>query len=1393
MSFTKLNGKTIELEYKLGGSLSTGPSGYRFTTKAQLQDAVNQWCQEPRPISAQQYRHISTWDVSQITDMSNLFQNKTNFNDDISNWNVSKVTTMGGMFWSARAFNQPLDQWTVSNVTTMKAMFLDASVFNQPLDLWTVSNVTTMAGMFFNASAFNQPLGQWNVSNVTNMVGMFMKASSFNHPLERWNVSNVTDMKDMFMKASSFNQPLERWNVSNVTSMKAMFSHASSFNQPLERWNVSNATNMDDMFDGATAFNDGQYNAPQPGQVRPESTGPPGYRFNTKEELQTAVNEWCQYPQPTSAQQYGHISTWDVSQITDMSNLFKNKTDFNDDISGWDVSNVTTMERMFLNAEAFDQSLELWDVSNVTTMERMFLNAEAFNQPLERWNVVNVTTMKKMFNDASSFNHPLERWNVVNVTTMYGMFFQASAFNQPLERWNVVNVTTMYGMFWNASAFNKPLERWNVVNVTNMKKMFNDASSFNHPLERWNVVNVTTMERMFYGASSFNQPMERWNVSNATNIDEMFDGATAFNDGQYNAPQPGQVRPESTGPPGYRFNTKEDLQTAVNEWCQNPQPTSAQQYRHISTWDVSQITDMSKLFINKTNFNDDISNWNVSKVTTMKKMFNGASSFNQPLERWNVSNVTTMKAMFLSASAFNQPLEHWNVSTVTTMTAMFFNASVFNEPLEHWNVSNVTSMDGMFLDASAFNQHLEHWNVSNVTTMKAMFSHASSFNHPLERWNVSNVTSMRAMFSHASSFNHPLERWNVSNATNIEMMFDSATAFNNGQYNAPQPGQIGVIQTLPISYQQFRSTPSDIALLSGNEIRKKLKNYVSSAEHIIRLSDFNVGNKLAINFYKQLRSNLVNVYNFKKVWSVQYVNADILIDNIDFGGYSKALFSHFAKYCLFYDQKLYSKKEKELEGKLNKLKDDYKNICESKAYLLNPGTGPGVTGISQSSEKLEGYNYLKKISIQNPFLKLEMESYCKQLDLLNKIDLNNIPDDVIYHYLEKDLDENEKSNFKVGQGQKNYWDKRSAKGTKAALKVKKDKLIRLEKATVPIWWKKVKKIVLSEHSKLLEDQQNLDKEIKNINFLPFENISDSYSNFLKINKKLDKDLVKTLFPNVESFYNFVGSIFGKYITQELPVWRGEGEVQYARDYIPIGHFLLLLILKKESKLSRNTIYEAIMKDHGKNKVKIIEDLYTYNKYGIEGNSEVSTLPSPSQEEMVKTLESLRMKNFIELCCYFYINKMDEMSFLRNFLDGAIYMINQDTDITPEQLIQAALECQIDIEKNKLVNLLEKEKENTKFTSEELNRLNIFIDIVKDLEDEKLKDLLDFFTGLKCAPNNIYIEFNKYNSLFKGHLCSNGLEIPLTSGYQSNPEIQYDTKKKLKEVLLETLEVNQLVN
>ena len=170
--------------------------------------------------------------TSIITNMSNMFENASLFNQDIGSWDVSNVINMNGMFFKAISFNQYIGSWNVSNVTSMSVMFFNALSFNQDIGGWNVSNVTTMTSMFYNASVFNQNIGSWNVSNVTSMDGMFDRASLFNQDIGAWDVSNVTTMgsinsSGMFEGASSFNQNIGFWDVSSVTDMSFMFSGAS--------------------------------------------------------------------------------------------------------------------------------------------------------------------------------------------------------------------------------------------------------------------------------------------------------------------------------------------------------------------------------------------------------------------------------------------------------------------------------------------------------------------------------------------------------------------------------------------------------------------------------------------------------------------------------------------------------------------------------------------------------------------------------------------------------------------------------------------------------------------------------------------------------------------------------------------------------------------------------------------------------------------------------------------------------------------------------------------------------------------------------------------------------------------------------------------------------------
>ena len=210
------------------------------------------------------------------------------------------------------------------------------------------------------------------------------------------------------------------------------------------------------------------------------------------------------------------------STVTNTRHMFRDASNFNQDIGGWDVSNVTNMGLMFVRATNFNQDISKWEVGSVTDMYGMFGYATNFNQDIGKWDVSNVTSMRFMFGYATNFNQDIGGWDVSKVTDMGLMFLNATNFNQDISKWDVSNVTSMRYMFGYAIDFNQDIGKWDVSNVTSMSYMFLTATNFNQDIGNWNVTNVKYMGFMFYNASNFDQDIGKWNVRKVTDMSYMF-------------------------------------------------------------------------------------------------------------------------------------------------------------------------------------------------------------------------------------------------------------------------------------------------------------------------------------------------------------------------------------------------------------------------------------------------------------------------------------------------------------------------------------------------------------------------------------------------------------------------------------------------------------------------------------------------------------------------------------------------------------------------------------------------------------------------------------------------------------------------------------------------------
>ena len=214
--------------------------------------------------------------------------------------------------------------------TKLKLLFKEDDYLGQNLQGTSISNITDYS--VFSLNQFVRVYEKPNISDFTNK--NIISSSSSEELIYAWkddenNIYWYTDARDVYLNADS----------------SYMFDYIEALDYSgLETIDSSNATNMAYMFNGLTMEYVGSY-------------------YSTSKNL------------------FDKIANWDVSNVTNMSGMFKNsiEVDFSK-IANWDVSSVTNMSEMFRG---------VWNVDNCGD----YNNAS----PINNWNVRNVSNFNNMF------------------------------------------------------------------------------------------------------------------------------------------------------------------------------------------------------------------------------------------------------------------------------------------------------------------------------------------------------------------------------------------------------------------------------------------------------------------------------------------------------------------------------------------------------------------------------------------------------------------------------------------------------------------------------------------------------------------------------------------------------------------------------------------------------------------------------------------------------------------------------------------------------------------------------------------------------------------------------------------------------------------------------------
>jgi len=362
-------------------------------------------------------------------------------------------------------------------------------------------------------------------------------------------------------------------------------------------------------------------------------------------------------------EQHGPLSEWDVSYVTDMSELFKGNTK-NPDIRKWDMSNVVHAELMFQNS-TFTYSIDNKDFSSLQSANHMFdssYTGRACGKHLSRAGAkgtlssVGANGLSNCLTDTNMHTVAGEWWtDRVNAWNTYGH----------IDDWDVTEVTNMNGLFKNQLFTTESLSDWQTGNVITMYAMF-ENTNFNGDIRFWDVRQVTSFSRMFYNNAVFNYDLSRFEAFSKESTD-----MTNSRFYKENVLQLDELYKEEVS----------DIYAVYAQW-KTDKSGIEEVYGPISEWMVHNVFNMSELFKDE-DFNEDISHWVVSSVTDMSSMFEG-STFDQPIGGWSTVNVRNMSRMF-KGTVFNQDIQLWNVTKVEDMTEMFAN-SVFSYSIGDWDL-----------------------------------------------------------------------------------------------------------------------------------------------------------------------------------------------------------------------------------------------------------------------------------------------------------------------------------------------------------------------------------------------------------------------------------------------------------------------------------------------------------------------------------------------------------------------------------------------------------------------------------------------------------------------------------------------------------------------------------
>lgn len=183
---------------------------------------------------------ISGWDVRNVTKLWKTFE-KSNIEFDASDWELINCEELDGTFHEAQQISKSIETWKFGKLKSMRQCFdgIESEYFFPDLSKWNVSTVEDLSWCFSNTNIsgiLSESINGLNIKNVIHLDHCFYKTTGY-MDLSGWQLNKKKSvfLTFMFKDSDVYDANIKEWNVKKVQSLESIFDF-SNYEEDLSSW-----------------------------------------------------------------------------------------------------------------------------------------------------------------------------------------------------------------------------------------------------------------------------------------------------------------------------------------------------------------------------------------------------------------------------------------------------------------------------------------------------------------------------------------------------------------------------------------------------------------------------------------------------------------------------------------------------------------------------------------------------------------------------------------------------------------------------------------------------------------------------------------------------------------------------------------------------------------------------------------------------------------------------------------------------------------------------------------------------------------------------------------------------------------------------------------------------